>query len=45
MERDNLIGLLREAGVPVTAWAGTGSLDQVLADMTRMAAAPRLGPR
>jgi uncharacterized protein (DUF58 family) len=45
IERDNLIGLLREAGVPVTAWAGTGSLDQVLQDMARMAAAPRLGAR
>jgi uncharacterized protein (DUF58 family) len=45
LERENLIGLLREAGVPVTAWAGTGSLDQVLQDMARMAAAPRLGAR
>jgi len=27
----------------VTEWAGTGSLDQVLQDMARMAAAPRLG--
>jgi hypothetical protein len=43
LERDNLIGRLREAGVPVTEWAGTGSLDQVLQDMARMAAAPRLG--
>ncbi len=45
LERENLIGRLREAGVPVTSWAGTGSLDQVLADMARMAAAPRLGRR
>jgi len=45
LERENLIGLLREAGVPVTAWAGTGSLDQVLHDMARMAAAPRLATR
>ncbi len=45
LERENLIGLLREAGVPVTEWAGTGSLDQVLEDMSRMAAAPRLGAR
>jgi uncharacterized protein (DUF58 family) len=45
LERENLIGLLREAGVPVTAWAGTGSLDQVLHEMARMAAAPRLGVR
>jgi uncharacterized protein (DUF58 family) len=45
LDRENLIGLLREAGVPVTEWAGTGSLDQVLQDMARMAAAPRLGAR
>jgi uncharacterized protein (DUF58 family) len=45
LERENLIGLLREAGVPVTGWAGPGSLDQVLQDMARMAAAPRLGAR
>jgi uncharacterized protein (DUF58 family) len=45
LERENLVGLLREAGVPVTAWAGTGSLDDVLRDMARMAAAPRLGRR
>jgi uncharacterized protein (DUF58 family) len=45
LERENLIGQLREVGVPVTAWAGTGSLDQVLQDMARMAAAPRLGAR
>ncbi|HEY7224519.1 MAG TPA: DUF58 domain-containing protein [Micromonosporaceae bacterium] len=44
-ERENLVGLLREAGVPVTVWAGTGSLDQVLQDMARMAEAPRLGVR
>lgn len=42
LERDNTIGQLREVGVPVTAWAGAGSLDQVLRDMTRMAAAPRI---
>lgn len=45
LERENLIGLLREAGVPVTAWIGAGSLDEVLRDMARMAAAPRLGAR
>jgi uncharacterized protein (DUF58 family) len=42
MERDNTIGQLREVGVPVTAWVGAGSLDQVLREMTRMAAAPRI---
>jgi len=44
-ERQNLIGLLHEAGVPVTAWIGPGSLDQVLHDMARMAAVGRLGGR
>jgi uncharacterized protein (DUF58 family) len=42
LERDNTIGALRKVGVPVTAWAGAGSLDRVLRDMTRMAAAPRI---
>jgi hypothetical protein len=45
LERDNTIGTLREAGVPVTTWAGTGSLDEVLRDLTRMAAAPRIARR
>ena len=44
LERDNVIGQLREHGVPVVAWAGAGSLDQVLRDVTRMAAAPRAVP-
>ena len=34
--------LLAEIGVPVVQWAGTGSLDQVLRDVTRLAAAPRV---
>jgi uncharacterized protein (DUF58 family) len=42
LERDNTIAELREVGVPVTAWLGPGSLDQVLRDMTQMAAAPRM---
>lgn len=42
LERENVLGQLREVGVPVVQWAGTGSLDQVLRDMTRMAAAPRV---
>jgi uncharacterized protein (DUF58 family) len=41
MSRDNVVGLLREHGVPVVAWAGAGSLDQVLRDVTRMATAPK----
>jgi uncharacterized protein (DUF58 family) len=42
LERENVIGQLREVGVPVVQWAGTGSLDQVLRDVTRLAAAPRV---
>jgi uncharacterized protein (DUF58 family) len=45
LERDNIIGQLREAGVPVTEWAGHGTLDEVLHDLTRMAAAPKLAVR
>jgi uncharacterized protein (DUF58 family) len=41
LDRENLISRLREVGVPVVAWAGAGSLDEVLRDVTRMAAAPR----
>jgi uncharacterized protein (DUF58 family) len=42
LERENVVGQLREIGVPVVQWAGTGSLDQVLRDVTRLAAAPRV---
>jgi uncharacterized protein (DUF58 family) len=45
LERDVYIGQLREVGVPVVAWSGAGSLDQVLRDVSRMAAAPRVRPR
>jgi hypothetical protein len=41
MSRENVIGLLREHGVPVVAWAGAGSLDEVLRDVSRMATAPK----
>lgn len=41
LERANLIGQLGEHGVPVVAWAGAGSLDLVLRDVSRLAAAPR----
>ncbi len=41
LERENLIGALREHGVPVVAWAGAGSLDQVLRDVSRLAGAAR----
>jgi len=45
LERENVIGQLREHGVPVVAWAGAGSLDQVLRDVSRMAGASRPGAR
>lgn len=41
LERENTVGQLLEHGVPTVAWAGAGSLDQVLRDVSRMAAAPR----
>jgi uncharacterized protein (DUF58 family) len=41
LDRRNTVGQLREVGVPVVAWAGPGSLDEVLRDVTRMASAPK----
>jgi uncharacterized protein (DUF58 family) len=41
LERDNIIGLLREHGVPVVGWAGAGSLDEVLRQVSRLASAPK----
>jgi uncharacterized protein (DUF58 family) len=41
IERENVLGRLREHGVPVVAWAGAGSLDLVLRDVARLASAPR----
>jgi uncharacterized protein (DUF58 family) len=41
LERENTIGQLREHGVPVVRWAGTGSLDEVLRAVSRRAAIPR----
>ena len=38
LERENTIGQLREHGVPVVAWAGAGSLDEVLRGVSRLAA-------
>lgn len=43
MERENVVGQLREHGVPVVKWAGAGSLDLVLRDVARLASAPRVG--
>jgi len=34
MERENVLGRLREHGVPVVTWAGAGSLDLVLRDVS-----------
>ncbi|SBT52017.1 DUF58 domain-containing protein [Micromonospora auratinigra] len=45
LDRDTMIGQLREHGVPVVGWAGAGSLDQVLRDVARLATAPRVGGR
>jgi uncharacterized protein (DUF58 family) len=41
LERENLLGQLREHGVPVVGWAGAGSLDEVLRQVSRMASAPK----
>nr|WP_260408330.1 DUF58 domain-containing protein [Planomonospora venezuelensis] len=41
LERENTVGRLREAGVPVEAWRGSGSLDAVLRDVARVAAVLR----
>jgi hypothetical protein len=45
LERTVAIGHLREVGVPVAPWAGPGTLDAMLYDMTQMALAPRIGVR
>ena len=45
VERANTVGQLREHGIPVVAWAGAGSLDQVLRDVSRLAAAPKAAYR
>ncbi|GGL90546.1 MULTISPECIES: DUF58 domain-containing protein [Micromonospora] len=45
LDRDTMIGQLREHGVPVVRWAGAGSLDEVLRDVARLATAPRGGAR
>src|SRR6266511_888825 len=45
LDGNNVTGNLRDKGVPVVSWAGAGSLDQVLRDISRLAAAPRAGVR
>jgi uncharacterized protein (DUF58 family) len=39
LERDNLVGQLRENGVPVVQWGGAGSLDEVLRGVAQTAVA------
>jgi uncharacterized protein (DUF58 family) len=41
LERANVVGQLREHGVPVVPWGGAGSLDEVLRGVARMAVARR----
>jgi len=41
LERQNTIDQLREHGVPVVSWGGSGSLDEVLQQVSRMASAPK----
>ncbi|WP_232534245.1 DUF58 domain-containing protein [Plantactinospora sp. KBS50] len=43
LDRENIVGQLRDHGVPVVTWAGSGSLDLVLRDVARLATAPRVG--
>jgi uncharacterized protein (DUF58 family) len=42
LERENTVGQLREHGVPVVTWAGPGSLDLVLRDVSRLALGPKV---
>lgn len=45
LERDAELRALTSRGVPVVTWRGPGSLDQVLRDLGRRSAAPRLARR
>jgi uncharacterized protein (DUF58 family) len=45
LERANTIAELREHGVPVVAWGGAGSLDEVLVQVSRMASGPQVVSR
>jgi uncharacterized protein (DUF58 family) len=40
LERTNTLAQLREHGVPLVTWAGAGSLDEVLQQVSRMATGP-----
>jgi uncharacterized protein (DUF58 family) len=41
LERDQMLGRLVHAGIPVVAWRGPGTLDEVLRRLARRAARPR----
>ena len=45
LERDLLVSRLGEGGVPVVPWRGPGTLDVVLAEVSRLHARPRVGLR
>ncbi|UPK74227.1 DUF58 domain-containing protein [Nocardioidaceae bacterium SCSIO 66511] len=45
LERRREVARIEEVGVPVVPWRGPGSLDEVLRDLNRRAAAPRLARR
>lgn len=42
LERRRELRLVQTAGIPVVRWLGPGSLDQVIRDISRRAAAPRV---
>jgi len=42
LERDSVIARMGEAGVPVVRWTGTGSLDAVLVELSRLHARPKV---
>lgn len=45
LERRRELRAVRASGIPVIAWRGPGSLDQVIRDIGRRAAAPRMSTR
>lgn len=45
VERDLLVSRLGEVGVPVVPWEGPGTLDRVLAEVSRLHARPKVGLR
>jgi hypothetical protein len=42
LERRRELDRLSDLGVPTVAWRGAGTLDEVLRDASRLAAAPRM---